>query len=66
MLLELFDASACEPEVAGPGRRWISTVIEDRPFLWAELVEKIEEIVATRGADEVGWLSRLRRSLSHR
>lgn len=66
VLLELFDASACEAEVVGPGRRWISTVIEDRPFLWAELVEKIEEIVATRGADEVVWLSRLRRSLSHR
>lgn len=66
VLRELVDAGAREPAVLGPGRRWILAVIEDRPFLWAELVEKIEEAIVARAGDEVGWFSRLRRVLTRR
>ncbi|WAS95018.1 hypothetical protein [Nannocystis punicea] len=60
VLSQLLDAG--DHEAVGPGREWILAGIEDRPFLWAELVEQIEQFVATRVGAPPGLFARLRRA----
>ncbi|WP_434420203.1 hypothetical protein [Nannocystis pusilla] len=60
VLSELADV---DREAVGPGRAWILAVIEDRPFLWAELVDEIEQFVAARVGEAPGWWRRLRAAL---
>ncbi|MFY0535949.1 hypothetical protein [Nannocystis pusilla] len=60
VLSELADVDS---EAVGPGRAWILAVIEDHPFLWAELVDEIEQVVAARVGEAPSLWKRLRAAL---
>lgn len=60
---ELIDRARLTPETRGPSRSWVLSVLEDKPFVWAELAEQIDVQIAQRDDIRPSWYARWIRRL---